>query len=150
MREVNAFWKQYYSSVIEEATSEAPSFKTEQSNDVNASIVLDDDDDDDVAIVEVQEDLLEAPVYVMIRADGSYMGVVQAPGNDDQPILEAGEENGNSTDDIIELDDSDDNEENEENAQSPLANCSESSSSRTDHKCSFCSQQFEYQYGYIV
>lgn len=139
MREVNAFWKQYYSNGIEELSS----VNTEQPNDVNTSIVLDGDDDDDVAIVEEQEDLVEVPVYVMIGADGSCMGVLQAPVNDNQPILDGGDENDNSTGDIIELDDSDDNED---STQGPLANCTESSSSRADHKCSFCSKQFEYQY----
>lgn len=142
MREVNAFWKQYYSIV----SGEPASINTEQPNVVNAdeSIVL--DDDDDIAIVEEQEELLEEPVYVTIRADGSCMGVVQAPGNNDQQMLDAGGENDNSRD-IIELEDSDDNEEyTEEDTQSSLNNCSESSSFRADHICSFCSQQFMYQY----
>lgn len=139
MREVNAFWKQYYLNVSEEPASENAEQNTEQPKVVNAdeSIVL--DDDDDVAIVEEPEDLLEQPVYVMIRADGSCMGVVQAPCNDQQELDAA---NDNSTDIIELLDDSDDNEDDTQNSN----DCSESSSFRADHKCSFCSQQFVYQY----
>lgn len=140
MREVNAFWNQYYDRTCVVSNEPMPN-QAHQPIVVDAmyeeSIVL--DDDDEVEIVhEVEEDVSEQPVYVMIRADGSCMGVVSPPDNDIQPVAENVAELDTPTG-IIELDDSDCDDDETQNYEQ---NDFDVTINNSGNKCPVCAENF--------